>query len=251
MVNNNPPKSQGFSILTIIFAVTAFCLMWAGSIRCNFLKFDSVSGTDESFTMELGMWYYSYWSLLLNNSGLYVFESCNTYPDFTVVDPTWKAAQAFGIITFILGVLVLVVTCVSGCTAASGRDNGFALTHAWESPLYLFTSICQGLVLLLLSSNACNSNVLLGLGGKELRGVTFTETCSISTGAKLVISATVFWFSAAVSSFLAHRAEKGEIAGGLEGSGGEAAKVEVDIDKLEKDVPEQDVPEQAVVSEEA
>ena len=67
--------------------------MWIGGIRCNFLKFDSISGADEPFSMELGMWYYAYYSLLLNTSGLYVFESCNGYPDYTQIDASWKTAQ--------------------------------------------------------------------------------------------------------------------------------------------------------------
>ena len=87
---------------------------------------------------------------------------------------------------------------------------------------------------MLLSSNACKSDVLLGLGGPALVNVTFEETCSISTGAKLVISATVFWFCAAVSSFFAHRAEITETLeeGGevFKGEPGEVGKEE-DVEK--------------------
>mmetsp|Transcript_36950 Transcript_36950/g.66461 ORF Transcript_36950/g.66461 Transcript_36950/m.66461 type:complete len:258 (+) Transcript_36950:147-920(+) len=250
MGNTNPPKSQGYTILTLVFAITAFCLMWAGSIRCNFLKFDSVSGTDETFSMELGMWYYSYWSFLVSSSGTYIFESCNTYPDITEIDATWKTAQAFGIISFILGLCMLVFACVFGCATGCGEETGYALTHVWEAPMYLLTSITQGLVLLLLSSNACNSKVLTGLGGDNMSNVTFSDTCSISTGAKLVISATVFWFSAAVASFFAHKAEKAEMAGDGGGEAGMAEKAEEgEASKIEEAEAEDDKPEQAVPEE--
>mmetsp|Transcript_34560 Transcript_34560/g.73632 ORF Transcript_34560/g.73632 Transcript_34560/m.73632 type:complete len:246 (-) Transcript_34560:156-893(-) len=153
-------------------------------------------------------WYYQWWSYLFTTSGTYAFESCNAYPNYTYIDPAWKAARAFGIISFIFSVIMLVTACISGCA----NNRGYALTHVWEAPMYLLTAICQGLVLLLLSSNACNNYVLNGLGFSDelLSNVSFSETCTISTGAKLVISATVFWFCAAVASFLAHRAEIAE-----------------------------------------
>ena len=73
--------------------------------------------------------------------------------------------------------------------------------------MYLLVTICQGLVLLLLSSNACNSLVLKTLGVPGLNNFEFEETCGLATGANLVISATVFWFCAAVTSFMANKAE--------------------------------------------
>ena len=116
--------------------------------------------------------------------------------------------------------------------------------------MYLLTSITQGLTLLLLSSNACNSNVLTGLGGPSLSNVSFEDTCSISTGAKLVISATVFWFSAAVASFFAHRAEKAEMSRGEGRDDDMADKAEEEeANKIEEVEAEGDTPEQAVVEE--
>ena len=74
--------------------------------------------------------------------------------------------------------------------------------------MYLLVTICQGLVLLLLSSNACNSLVLKTLGVPGLNNFEFEETCGLATGANLVISATVFWFCAALTSFMANKAER-------------------------------------------
>jgi len=259
----------------MLFAVVAVCLMWAGSIRCNFLKFDSVSGANPPITMELGIWYYSYFSFLLNTSGAYVYESCNAYPNITAIDATWKAAYSFAIITFIFGVFALVASCVTLCSTNCGENMGGSPNSAFSlcsakgtSFFYLFVAICQGLVLLFLSSNACNSEVLMGLGGingPALNGVTFTEKCSMSTGAKLTISATVFWVCAAAASFMAHKAEMstGEEAVGEEEESakdtaekveeGEAAKVEEGeaakmAEKAEEG--EVDTPEQAVAAAE-
>jgi len=232
-------------MFTTLFALTAFILMWIGGIRCNFLKFTSTSGADEPFTFEMGMWYYSYYSLLFSTSGTYLFESCNPYSSLTPIDATWKTAYAFGIITFILAVVMLVLMCVTGCSYISDYDK--PQTSRFEGPAYLLITICQGLVLLLLSSNACNSMVIKTLGVPALDNVEFEETCGLATGAKLVISATVFWFSAAVSSFMAHKAEKQELGG----DDGEAEKPAEAAAEEGEAKPEQEeaVPEQAVAAE--
>lgn len=197
-------------MFTAFFGIAAFILMWIGGIRCNFLKFTAVSEVDDPVTMELGMWYYSFYSLAVTTSGTYIFESCNTYTEFTPIDATWKAARSFGIITFILAVIMLVAACISGCTSAQGD---YSLTNRWEAPMYLLLTICQGLVLLLLASNACNSLVVKTLGVPSLSNMEFEETCGLATGANLVISATVFWFCAAVTSFMANKAERSEMTG--------------------------------------
>jgi len=78
--------------------------------------------------------------------------------------------------------------------------------------LYLLTAISQGLTLLLLNSNACKGETLVDIAGIAMQDYSFPETCSMATGAKLVVSATSFWGAAAVASFLAHKSEKEEIA---------------------------------------
>ena len=142
---------------------------------------------------------------------------------------------------------MLVCMCVNGCCFFP--DNEYALTHRWEAPMYLLITICQGLVLLLLA-NACDSRVLTGLGGPNLNNVTFEETCQMATtGAKLVVSATVFWFCAAVTSFLANKAERAEMAGEDEvAKPDQVVAAEEGESKPEEVKPTDDaVPEQAVV----
>ena len=108
---------------------------------------------------------------------------------------------------------MLVWSSVSACATSAGQHM---MTYRWEGPAFLFLAVCQGLSLLLLSSNACNSDVLIGLGGPATDILTFGETCEMSTGAKFVISATAFWAAAGVVSFMAHRTEKIEMAEGVE-----------------------------------
>ena len=91
-----------------------------------------------------------------------------------------------------------------------GRREHRPATFGWESLLYLLIAISQGLSLLLLGSNACQNNPLVQLQDGILTNVTFPGTYSISTGAKLTISSTVFFFVSAVTSFMAHKAEKEE-----------------------------------------
>lgn len=245
-------KSQSFAILSLVFIVVAFCCMWAGAMRCNFLKFDGVDENGEPFAMELGLWYYSFYTWVIQQSGsglgaaFYRYDTCNTYESYTQIDPTWRTAQAFAIITFIFGVFTLVTGCVSSCvTNCFSSENGFVTTYGWQAPVCLFTALSQGLMLLMLASNACNSNVLIGLGGRQTWNATFNETCSLSTGAKLCISALVFWFCAAVTSFVAHRFEQEE-----DGDEGENADVAAKkAEEGEASTPEQPVAEQAVEAE--
>ena len=71
---------------------------------------------------------------------------------------------------------MLVVASISACATSTGQAM---LTHVWEAPAYILTGICQGLTLLLLSSNACNSDVLIGLGGRKLKPSVNVFSCSI------------------------------------------------------------------------
>jgi len=50
----------------------------------------------------------------------------------------------------------------------------------------------------------------LSIVDSPLRDVTFQETCSIGTGTKCLITATVFYFLSAVFAFLGTKAEKEE-----------------------------------------
>lgn len=185
--------------------MTAFLVMWIGSLRCDFVKFTDTSGTSpDPVSLQFGMWRYLFYSLVANVDGLYVFESCHGYPDYQEIDPTWKTAQAFSILAFIFGLFALIFSCIFACTIDS--DDNFARSSWFAPGLYLTTGLFQGLSLLLLSSNACKNNAIVKLAAQTTYA-TFPETCSMNTGAKLIISATAFWLAAAFVSFAARKVD--------------------------------------------
>eukprot|EP00581_Thalassiosira_minuscula_P009426 CAMPEP_0183707732 /NCGR_PEP_ID=MMETSP0737-20130205/4225_1 /TAXON_ID=385413 /ORGANISM="Thalassiosira miniscula, Strain CCMP1093" /LENGTH=219 /DNA_ID=CAMNT_0025935461 /DNA_START=146 /DNA_END=802 /DNA_ORIENTATION=- len=208
MANPEPLKtSKKFNALQIVFAITAFVLMWIGTLRCGFVKFTSTSGTSEPISLQFGIWYYQFFSVVFTVDGAFAFESCHGYPDWVSLDGSWKAARAFSVLTFIFSIIVLVTACVSACAiAGTGR-----ITFAWEAPVFLMVALFQGLTLLLLNSNVCKNNLLIQDVTTKYPDIGFPDTCSLDTGAKLSISAMVFFFVASVSAFLAHKAENEEI----------------------------------------
>ena len=48
------------------------------------------------------MWRWQSYTVATNFDGTFVFESCVGYPEYQDVDATWKTAQAFSIMTFIV-----------------------------------------------------------------------------------------------------------------------------------------------------
>ncbi|KAL7540071.1 hypothetical protein ACHAXR_009853 [Thalassiosira sp. AJA248-18] len=195
--------------------MTAFILMWFGSARCDLVKFTDISGTSEPITREFGIpanqwfssfdnqypisvrkrWSYQYWALVASSGGAYVVKTCQTYPDSTEFDASWKAAKAFDVLTFMFSIIILVVWCIGACYAQYSPGGGRVF------PLYILTGIFQGLVLIILDSKVCKDNYLVEWGAAE-----FPDTCSLATGGKCIISSMVFWFAAALSSFLEMKA---------------------------------------------
>ena len=210
-------------------------------MRCDFIKFTDTS-TDISLQFGRKWWgysiykrwilffyliYYSYpdiilcavwryqgWSWLASGGGLYVFESCLYYPEEQEIDSMWKTAQAFAIIAFIMGLFVMIASCVFAC--AQDENANVSTARAWLAPNYLLLTLFQGLTLLLLNSNACKDNFLVQGATATNPTANFPETCSLNTGANLIISATVLWFAAALASFSAARTAKKESGGGAD-----------------------------------
>ncbi|KAL7549790.1 hypothetical protein ACHAWF_013047 [Thalassiosira exigua] len=200
------PRSGLYQIVETVFLVVAFVLMWIEGIRCDFVKFTDTSGTSEPVSLRFGVWNFQFWSLVSSVDGTFVFESCRGYPDYVTIDPAWKAARAFAVLTFLFAVVLFVFTVVNACTSGPPR--------AWTAPLYFLTSFCQGMILLMLNSDACRDNAQMKLvaGVAKLGSVQFPDTCSMSGGAKLCISAVTFWAGGGVASFLAHKSSKEEEA---------------------------------------
>ena len=59
----------------------------------------------------------------------------------------------------------------------------------------------QGLAFLVMSSNACNNNVIEDLEALTPFDLQVEDTCNMNAGAKCTIAATVLWFCAAIPVF--------------------------------------------------
>ena len=142
-------------MFTTLFALTAFILMWIGGIRCNFLKFTSTSGADEPFTFEMGMWYYSYYSLLFSTSGTYLFESCNPYVSFlcdmykiwsyVVLQCSYSINRGFSYLDIIPYFYIIVFINSNWCYLENSPGIWYHYIHFGCS--YVGANVCNGLFL--------------------------------------------------------------------------------------------------------
>lgn len=115
----------------------------------------------------------------------------------------WSAARAFNALALIGGLLWVVIDSCNQCV----RGRGDKPDPLWMSYLLLLTCLFSGLTLLVLDSNLCKNNDLLTLDDGLDGMYEFIGPCTISGGAKKIISATVFWFMAGIGSLMAYRSK--------------------------------------------
>jgi hypothetical protein len=172
-----------------------------------FLKFTSTAlGTSSPITVEFGIWYAQSLATITTTDGKFLVEICQAYPASVVIDGSWKAARAFSGLVFAFVWIIIAILLTQSCyPARAGYSWGKCMP-----PLYLLMAIFQGLTLLFLDSAVCKAetNPLLSGSGS----LSWQDTCTISSGAKYFISATVFWAAAAVSSFKEQKALEEELA---------------------------------------
>lgn len=202
-------------------SLAAFVLACVGANTCHFLQFaasssssavvassDPVSGEIEPVvSLQFGYWYYQSYEVATsndNNSTTGIVEgSCDIYPPSMNVDNNWKAARGFNLVAIILGGSLLMLDIFQGCLSTKQKRS-----FRTGAVGYFVCFLCAGLSLLILDSNVCKDNILI----EELNGkvpmLQFQETCSISTGAKTTIAATVMWFVASVGTALLHPAQR-------------------------------------------
>jgi hypothetical protein len=178
------------AFIPILFATGAFFMGLLGNLYCETIGFESTTGSD---TLTLGVWYYKGFETvtLEPNNRVVTTETCFQYPSGTYFDAKWKTAKAFSIMTAIIGGLVLFWSWLSPCwyvDEARWKKIGMA---------FVVMALFQGLTLLLLSSNACNDNELIGVLAQD--GFGYKEECSFAWGTKINIAAVVFWLVAGVT----------------------------------------------------
>ena len=135
-----------------------------------------------------------------------VYKSCTQYPSYVQVDPAWKSARAFSVLAFIFGIIFVIINIVAACARPDAAKS-------IVGPGLMLASIFQGLSLLFLDSNACRNNDMMEVlnnPSSPWNKLQFQTSCSMSWGAKCVISATVLYFVASMMSCTARAAEKEE-----------------------------------------
>lgn len=115
---------------------------------------------------------------------------------FADIDASWASARAFGVLSVLLGIFGMCLASMATCTKLKRR------TWVALAGLFLLVTLCQGFQFLIFSSRVCNEwtvpeeELYTELG--FVAGSVVTVECTLSTGGKLGMSATIFWFIIAV-----------------------------------------------------
>lgn len=183
--------SATYSFLPSIFVTVAFILSVCAHAVCDFtertvtleLNYANAAAPAQnqtflSYTRGISFWAYE---------GVGEYEGiCLQYPDDFERDAAWKAGQAFGIMSSVIGGLTMIALWFASCVPFT--ETAFRACGA----ILIFVTLFEGLTFLLLdSSQLCQDFVLFG-------GIQFSVECTMARGTRLGISAIVFWFASAM-----------------------------------------------------
>lgn len=165
-----------------------------GNIWCKFVSYGITGGLPSNVTAtEIHYGIFLRGEHIINSNGD-LWEACSSYPDYydQYMDARWTTSKAFTIIAAIAGAFAVFFGFWASCL--SPREN------AWKiiGPIFVLICLFQGLTLLFLSSNACNGE-LMNKKIEEDYGITFDDSCSLSTGANMCIASTALYFAAGVA----------------------------------------------------
>jgi len=190
-----------------ILAAVAFILCIFGGTWCEFVSFTEVGNSTNPVSLSYGIWNYLGYSTRNTLSGTQVImQTCNYYPaNSVVVDTKWRTARAFSALTIIIGGLVTFWVVISWCIRSFSGDRAKSLLKC-AGMMYMLCCLFQGLTLLLLTSNACYNNGMVGLTATALQNSLlnfsgeFPSSCTMAAGGKATIAAVVMWFLAALAA---------------------------------------------------
>lgn len=167
--------------------IAAILSMWSTG-WCKFVDYKLTEGQ----TVNFGMWRYESFYVAADSEYIYKIDTCRSYSDNVDMDSKWKAAQAFSVIAPIWGIIVAFATC------ALPRQGLLA------GGLLMLATLWQGLVFLFFKSDACKkaseNPLFAGLDPLPTaqQMASSQAECSMGSGARVAISATVFFFVAAL-----------------------------------------------------
>eukprot|EP01083_Nonionella_stella_P108112 314040_1 len=161
------------SLLTTI----AFILSSSSHHKCNFVtRKVGTQGTEGDVTAAA------------INIGLWAFEDANYdslcfyYPSSIEFDQYFRAARGMAPLASVIGGMVMIAFWFSSCLGMSVGIWRFC------SVMLALASLCEGLTLLIFKSDFCVSTA------------NSTFECELSTGSRMAIASTVFYFVAALSA---------------------------------------------------
>ncbi|KAL3790143.1 hypothetical protein HJC23_009580 [Cyclotella cryptica] len=196
-LNNARDLPKHILYIPAFLAVIALLLSLYG-FRCNFVQFVStVNGPDGPISIHFGYWSHQSWVINNSTKGLAIEKTCELYPvDATAPDTAFKVGRTFNLLALFLGALFIFLDILSRCVYHAPKNSCRRVGGVG----YLLCCLCSGLSLLILQSDICTDNILL----KQTTGFQGT-TCSLSTGGKSIIAATVIWFAAACGIVTMHQ----------------------------------------------
>lgn len=160
---------------TAVLASVALSLSIYANLRCTLVKpkgFGLASSLFPVTPQSIGLWCFE-----ASNGSFYDIRNIRSGDVF-------RASRAMGVVTIIIGFIAVAFYFAACCIRMP--------SHAFAGVGVLSLLIClfQGFVLLVFKSTLC------------------AVGCSLDTGGKCAVAATVFWFLAGVSSFAAGRDAK-------------------------------------------
>eukprot|EP00978_Attheya_sp_CCMP212_P008459 scaffold19863_cov52-Attheya_sp.AAC.5 len=170
-------KPYGASLISVMFAASAFICSTASSYTCSFVRLSVLVGESGSTLgfMTRGIW----------GGQVTPLRTCSKYSG-DVIDALTRTSRAFSVLVTIFGAMcMLMVFMLYAAPPRLIRASMISMGNAC-----MFCCLFQGLTLCLIPSDLCK-------GASIVTGT--TASCELDIGAKLSISAVVFWFFAGSS----------------------------------------------------
>lgn len=191
--DTTPLSSYVKAFMPAFLASVAITCGLAGTTYCETFQFAQTNG---DATLYGGVWSYKTKGWVEIGGDIWVYTTCKSYGaleddsglDFDF-DSKANTAKAFSIIAPVIGGIALFWAWLAPC---SGRH---ASTWKAFGAIFAFTSILQGLTLIMISSSICLDNPVLQYFevARPVLSDTFESECEIGPGYRLVITSVVFW----------------------------------------------------------
>jgi hypothetical protein len=165
-------KPYGASLISVMFAASAFICSTASSYSCSFVRLSiRTNGVTVGF-MTRGIW----------GGQARTFDTCSKYSG-DMIDALTRTSRAFSVLVTIFGAMcMLMVFMLYSAPPRLIRASMISMGNAC-----MFCCLFQGLTLCLIPSNLCKGSSIVTAS---------TSSCELDIGAKLSICAVVFWFFA-------------------------------------------------------